>query len=134
MPLNFAPLFAFDDEVLLIARIIMGGTMIYYGWFKVKDLRANANDFVQMGFRPGIFWGTIIAVLEFFGGIAAVIGLYVWVVAALMIVHMGTGTVWKITKTDKPFTDWSYDLLLLAIALLLLITGAGSYSMAALLA
>jgi uncharacterized membrane protein YphA (DoxX/SURF4 family) len=62
------------------------------------------------------------------GGLAVLLGLYAWVAAALIACHMATGTVWKITKTDKPFTDWSYDLLLLALALLAF--GPGRFALA----
>ena len=43
-----APLAGFSDVVLLIIRIIMGVTMIYYGWPKVRDPKKNAKDFEQM--------------------------------------------------------------------------------------
>ena len=36
------------------------------------------------------------------------------------------GTIWKITKARKPFTDYSYDLQLLALCLLLLTFGPGA--------
>ena len=124
------PLAPLSDIVLLIVRIIMGIVMIYYGYPKITNLRSNAEDFVKMGFRPGIFWGTIAAFVEFFGGIAVIIGVYIWLAVALFGFQMIMGTIWKITKTEKPFTDWSYDLLLLAIALMLLITGPGYYVLA----
>ena len=122
-----APLALLDDEVLLVVRVIMGATMIYYGWPKIKDLEANAKDFVKMGFKPGLFWGTVVALVEFVGGLMILLGWYAWVAALLMVGHMATGTVWKITKTNKPFTDWSYDLLLLSLALVVVAFGAGSY-------
>jgi hypothetical protein len=50
--------------------------MIYYGWPKIRDLGSNANDFVRMGFKPGMFWGTLIASVEFFGGLAILLGFY----------------------------------------------------------
>ena len=124
------PLAPLSDIVLLIVRIIMGIVMIYYGYPKITNLRSNAEDFVKMGFKPGIFWGTIVAFVEFFGGIAVIIGVYIWLAVALFGFQMIMGTIWKITKTEKPFTDWSYDLLLLAIALMLLITGPGYYVLA----
>ena len=124
------PLAPLSDIVLLIVRIIMGIVMIYYGYHKITNLRSNAEDFVKMGFKPGIFWGTIVAFVEFFGGIAVIIGVYIWLAVALFGFQMIMGTIWKITKTEKPFTDWSYDLLLLAIALMLLITGPGYYVLA----
>jgi uncharacterized membrane protein YphA (DoxX/SURF4 family) len=96
---------------------------------KVRDPKKNAADFASNGFKPGWFWGTLVVVVEFFGGIAILLGFYAWIAAALMACHMATGTVGKITKTDKPFTDWSYDLLLLALSLALLAFGPGKYAL-----
>ena len=124
----WAPLAGFADEVRLVIRLIIGVTMIYYGWPKVRDPKKNAADFASIGFKPGWFWGTVVLVVEFVGGIAILLGFYAWIAAALMAGHMATGTAWKITKTDKRFTDWSYDLLLLALSLVLLAFGPGKYA------
>jgi len=74
--------------VLLIARVIMSGTMVYYGWPKVKDPRTNAfDDTAKAGFTPGWFWGSIILLTlltEFGGGIAVIPGFYIWVAASLI--------------------------------------------------
>src|SRR6202008_2354271 len=64
------------DWILLLVRLVLGAGMIYYGWPKARDLRANAKDFEGMGFKPGIFWGTLIAAVEFLGGIVVVLGIY----------------------------------------------------------
>ncbi|MFO7653761.1 MAG: DoxX family protein [Candidatus Krumholzibacteriia bacterium] len=128
-----APLADAADVVLLLVRLVVGISFIYFGLPKIRDLRQNAESFVEMGFRPGMLWGTLIAVLEVFGGLAVIVGLLVWLVAAGLAVHMATGTVWKITRTEKGFPDWSYDLLLLALALVLLAFGPGVYSVHALL-
>jgi uncharacterized membrane protein YphA (DoxX/SURF4 family) len=66
--------------VLLVIRPIMGVTMVYYGWPKVRDPKKNATDFEAKGVKPGMFWGTLI--LEFGGGLAILLGLYAWVAAA----------------------------------------------------
>lgn len=123
-----------QDLTLLIIRLIFGITFIYYGWPKLKDLKSNADDFESMGFKPGWFWGTPIALLETFGSLAIILGLFTWFFALAFAIHMITGTIWKITSTDKSFTDWSYDLLLLSIALGFLIMGAGDLSLTGLLA
>ena len=47
--------------ILLFSRVVLAVVMIHYGWPKVRDLKSNANDFANMGFRPGMFWGTLIA-------------------------------------------------------------------------
>jgi len=118
-----------SDVALLIARIILGVTFIYYGQFKWKDIKQNAKDFEKYhGLYPGWFWGTIVAFQELFGGIFIMLGFFTPVFALGFVIHMASGTTWKISKTEKPFTDWSYDLLALGIALLLLISGPGKYA------
>ena len=113
--------------VLLFVRLILGVVMIYYGWPKIKDLKSNAEDFNKMGFKPGIFWGTITALIEFVGGIAIIVGFLAEIAAFFFAIQMIVGTIWKITKTDKKFSDWSYDLQLLAMCLTIITFGAGFY-------
>jgi uncharacterized membrane protein YphA (DoxX/SURF4 family) len=122
-----APFSRWTDAVLLAARLIMGVVMLYYGWPKIRDPRKNAKDFDATGFRPGWLFGTLVLAAEFFGGILVLFGLYVWVAAAAFGFEMMLGTVVKATKWHKPFTDYSYDLLLLALCLLLLALGPGAY-------
>lgn len=102
--------------------------MVYYGWSKVKDLKSNAKDFDKMGFKPGMFWGTITALIEFVGGIAVLLGFLAEIAAFFFAIQMIVGALWKITKTDKPFTDWSYDLQLLAMSLVVITFGTGPYT------
>ncbi len=120
--------FITEGTVLFIIRLIVGSVMIYYGSGKITDLEANASNFVNMGFKPGWLWGTIVAFVEFIGGLMILLGIYAWIPAILFGFQMIIGTIWKITSTDKPFTDWSYDLLLLALMLVILVFGSGSFS------
>lgn len=118
----------YQDWVLLLARIVIGVTFLYYGLPKIKNLKSNADDFDNMGFKPGMFWGTIVALLETAGSLLLILGIYTWLIAGLIAGHMLVGTIWKITKVKKPFTDWSYDVLILVIALILLVFGGGIYT------
>lgn len=129
MSLLVQPLAEYQSIILFCVRLVMGLVMIYFGWPKIKDLKQNAEDFVKMGFKPGWLWGTPVALLEFFGGIFLIVGFFVPIWAAGMVVHMTTGAIWKSAKTDKGFSDWSYDLLLLVSALVLLAFGQGSISL-----
>ncbi|NJL94760.1 MAG: DoxX family protein [Anaerolineae bacterium] len=72
----WAPLAAdgLSDVVLLLVRVIFGIIYLYYGIPKLRDLAKNAQDFEQMGFKPGWFWGTPIALLETFGSLAVMLG------------------------------------------------------------
>jgi uncharacterized membrane protein YphA (DoxX/SURF4 family) len=117
------------DWILLLIRVVLAAVMIYYGWPKMRDLKSNASDFVHMGFTPGIFWGTLIAVLEFFGGLAILVGFYAELAAALFAFQMLVGTFWKL-KIKKPFSDYSYDVQLFAMCLVVMHQGAGAYAIA----
>ena len=114
--------------MLFFVRITLGVIMIYYGYPKIKNLAGNAKDFEKMGFKPGMFWGSLVAILEFLGGILMVLGVLTPIIAVFFGLEMIGGTIWKKTKTDKPFSDWSYDIILLAICLILITMGPGLYA------
>jgi putative oxidoreductase len=127
---GWAPLVVWTDAVLLIARLIVGVLMLYYSWPKLKDPAKTAHDFERDGFKPGWVFGPLVLLAEFFGGILVLLGVYVWVAAAAFGFEMLLGAIVKAIKWKKPFTDYSYDLLLLALCLLLLALGPGAYSIA----
>jgi len=116
--------------ILLLLRVVLAVVMIHYGWPKIRNLESNANDFVHMGFKPGRFWGTLIAVVEFFGGLAILVGFYAEFAAAFFGFQMIVGTFWKL-KIKKEFSDYSYDLQLFALCLVVMSQGAGVYSLKA---
>ncbi|HEY7204310.1 MAG TPA: DoxX family protein [Methylomirabilota bacterium] len=122
-----APLARWTDAVLLVARLITGIVMVYYGWPKLRDPAKNAADFDRDGFKPGWLFGSLVLAAEFFGGILVLLGTYVWVAAAAFGFEMIMGFGMKAFAWKKPFTDYSYDLLLLALCLLLLALGPGAY-------
>jgi len=117
-----------SDWVILFIRIVLGAVMIYYGLPKIRDLKSNADDFVEMGLKPGWLWGAIVASVEFLGGIAVILGVWAELAAFLFAIEMAVGAIWKITKRKETFTDWSYDLILIAISLTVITFGPGVYS------
>jgi putative oxidoreductase len=108
--------------------MVLAMVMIYYGWPKIRDLASNANDFEHMGFKPGMFWGTLIAGVEFLGGIAILLGFYAELAAALFAFQMMVGTFWKL-KVKKPFSDYSYDIQLFTLCLTIMFHGSGTYAL-----
>lgn len=118
-----------SEYILLALRLLFGIIFIYFGIPKLKDLSKNADDFTNMGFKPGWLFGTGIAVLEVFGGILFILGVWVPILASLFGIQMIVGTIWKIVATTKKFPDWSYDLLLLGFSLVFLGFGAGAVSL-----
>jgi putative oxidoreductase len=124
----FIYLATFSDTALLVVRIALGALLIAHGWPKLKDLKTTAHNFNQMGFKPGALFGTAAALLEFFGGIAIVIGFMTQVVAALLVGEFVVTTLWRISKKHPFANGWELDLLILASAILLLSVGAGNHS------
>lgn len=123
------PLSNYTDLILLLVRLILGSVMLYYGIPKVRDLKSNAKDFEKMGYKPGWFFGSLGAAIEFLGGLGILFGVLAWLPALGFAGEMALGATWKITKTNKPFSDWSYDLLLLTLCLIVLAFGTGTYSL-----
>jgi len=113
---------------ILIARIVLAIVFLYYGLPKIKNLKSNAKDFEGMGFKPGWLFGTGIAVLEVVGGLLIGLGFMSWFFAGLILIHMIVGTIWKIGWTDKKFSDWSYDIILAGLALVVVAFGSGLLS------
>ena len=128
------------DASLFVLRLAVGTTFIVHGYPKLfPSGTAGFAGFLQnLGFPiPGTFaW--IVSIVEFFGGMAMILGLLVRYVGALMTIEMvvtstkvkmahGTGFV------GARGAGWELDFLLLAIALALLLAGAGAFSLDAVL-
>src|SRR5207245_10178662 len=113
--------------ILLLLRVVLAVVMIHYGWPKIRNLESNANDFVHMGFKPGRFWGTLIAVVEFFGGLAILVGFYAEFAAAFFGFQMMLG-IYGMLKIMKEFSDYSYDIQLFALCLVFMSHGMGLHS------
>ncbi len=117
------------DWGLLLIRLVLGMVMIHHGWPKFKNLKANAENFKGMGFRPGFFWGTIVAVSEFLGGFGIILGIWAPIIGAFLAVDMIVAIIWKLFKWHQPLKDCELEFTLLALAMLLFSVGSGAYSL-----
>ena len=115
------------EWILFFNRLVLAVVMIYYGAPKIKNLGATAKEFNSRGFRPGVLWGTLVALELFFGGLFILFGFYPEVFAFLMAVVMIVGIAWKL-KRNKPFGDLIESLQTLASALVLIIFGPGLFT------
>jgi putative oxidoreductase len=114
---------------LLFLRMVFGAIMMVHGFPKLKHLKETGANFSGMGFRPGLFWGTLAALLESFGGLLLVLGIVTVPIAALFMVEFLTIVVWKLAKHGAFVSGWEFDLLLLAAAGVLFFSGAGMISL-----
>jgi len=124
------------DTALAILRVVLGVTFILHGGQKlfVFGFAGVSGAFAQMGIpAPGLL-GPFVAFVEFFGGIAILLGLLTrlaalgigaTMVVAILTVHVKNGFF-------AP-TGFEFPLSLLASAIALVITGAGDFSLDALI-
>jgi putative oxidoreductase len=121
--------FLYDMWPVLILRIALGIIFIAHGWLKLRDLKTTAKNFDAMGFRPGKLFSTIAACLEFFGGIALVLGLFTTVFAGLFVLEFVTILFWRWFKKMPLVGGWELDLLIFAAVVALFSLGAGAFSL-----
>ncbi len=147
----------YDDAALLIVRIALGFTMVVHGFPKlVGPARPHMRSgMAQLGIPPLLF--DLVGLLELLGGIFLIAGFLTRIVAILFALQMvGTIALYlsvlgrlvpppevlsqmvaNSRRVMRGFiagvSGWELDLLILAMALLLLTTGAGALSIDAFL-
>ena len=107
------------------------GAQKLFGWFGGYGLTATGEFFgTQLGLQPGLLFALLAGLVEFFGGLALVVGLLtrpaalavaVLMGVAMLGVHLPNGFFWTSGGYEYPLM-WG----LIALALLL---GGGRYSL-----
>ncbi len=119
--------------ILLFARLVLGAVMTYNSWPKVRDLKSNLGALLETKSKYGIALEITTALIGLIGGVAILAGVFTEIITILFIVQLATVTIWKISRERKPFSEWSYDLLLISLSLIILTFGPGPYAIAQLL-
>jgi putative oxidoreductase len=117
------------DAAALVGRIALGALFLTHGIPKMKDLR-KPMAFVQgTGWPGGATFAVLFSLLEFFGGIALILGLLTQVVAVLFVLEMTATTIFAKTKLQKKFSlGYELDVAYAAFALVLALLGPGGLS------
>ena len=110
-------------------RLALAAIFLVHGWPKLRNLKRTAAAFGTMGFKPGGFWGTLVALLECFGGLALALGFFTQTFAALLALQFLTIIVWKLARRQPFVGSIEFDLLILAGLLVLVLNGGGAWSL-----
>ena len=122
------------DLASLVLRLFIGALFVFHGWPKIKNPKQTAGWVKGTGWAWGAGFAYAFTLLEFFGGIALVLGLLTRIVAVLFVLQMIATTIFARAKLGKKLMGgWETDLLFLAGALALVFLGAGAWSLDALL-
>ncbi len=134
----FSPI---SDWGLLILRVALGITFLVHGWLKVnpngpvKGPAGFAVGLKQMGVPLPLFFAWIVVLLETGGAVLLILGLGTRILAVGFAIDMLMATVlvkrrmMKARFMDQNVQGWEFEFVLMAGALALLFTGAGSIAL-----
>jgi putative oxidoreductase len=130
-----------NDNTLTFMRLILGvvfflhGSQKLLGWFGGFGFSGTMNFFTSMLHIPAPF--AVLAICaEFFGGIGLILGLLARVAAFGIAVNMVVAVL-MVHFANGPFMNWygnqkgegyEFHLLVLALAITIIIRGAGAFS------
>jgi putative oxidoreductase len=129
-----------SDGVILAARLLLAALFLIFGWRKLMDYSGTVRRMVQDG-APIPELSTVIAIfMELPVAFAVAIGAFTRPSAMLLALYtLGTALIahryWKLTGVNKidSMEDFYKNLSVVGGFLLLYITGAGKYSIDAML-
>lgn len=124
------------DGIILLSRILLMILFIIFGWMKMVNFGATVTTMEGYG-TPMPYLAAIIAVLvEFFFGIALIIGIFTRPIAIVFALYvLGTAFIghqfWKMTGVEMMGNEINFlkNISIIGGLLLLAVFGAGRYSL-----
>lgn len=110
-------LLTYSDWALLALRLAIGAIFLVHGWPKLLNLKQTMANFSAMGFAPGEFWGTLVALVESLGSVAIITGFLAQPFALALAVQMAVAIIWKMRRGQALAGGYELDLLLMAALL-----------------
>ena len=130
----------FNDELILAARLLLATLFLIFGWRKVRDYSGTVSQMVQVGLPMPVLATVTAIFMELPVAFAVALGAFTRPSAALMALYsLGTALVghryWTVKGSDyvDSLEGFYKNLSIMGGFLLMCITGAGKYSIDALL-
>ena len=79
---------SYSDVAALVGRVALGALFVSHGWPKIKDITKPVGFVKGTGWPGGAAFAVLFTLLEFFGGLALIIGLLTQIVAVLFVLEM----------------------------------------------
>lgn len=129
-----------NDELILAARLLLTALFLIFGWRKLRDFSGTVNQMVQLSVPTPVLAAAVATFMELPVALAVAVGALTRPAALLMFFYtLGTALIghryWTMTGAEKVDSmDGFYkNLSIIGGFLLLCTTGAGKYSIDALL-
>lgn len=127
----FPQLLDFGTLGPLFLRVGLAVVFVAHGYpklFKKEKFLGTAQFFESVNIKPGKFWVVVVGVIEFFGGLLLFAGLFTQLVALLLAINMLVAIL-KVNLKKGLVGGYEFELILLLSALVLLVLGAGAFSL-----
>jgi putative oxidoreductase len=129
-----------NDELILIARLLLAALFLIFGFRKLRDLSGTVSQMVQLGVPTPRIAAGVSTFMERPVAFAVAVGAFAGFAPLVMVFYtLGTALIghryWTVTGPDRVDSmDGFYkNLSIMGGFLLLYVTGAGRYSIDALL-
>jgi putative oxidoreductase len=122
---------------LLIIRLVVGltfmghGSQKLFGWFGGYGPKGTGGWLESIGVKPGVLMAVVAGLMELVGGALFAAGLFTVLASALIVLTMLVAIVKVHGKNGYWITanGVEYNVMLIAVAVGIALTGAGAYSL-----
>lgn len=123
---QLAPLLQYGDAGLLILRLALGAVFIVHGWPKIQKAKTMAS-----GMGVSAAFVTVLGLVEVLAALGVILDVFIQLAALILaVVMLGALKMkildWKMSFMAHDKTGWEFDLMLLAAAIVILVTGGGN--------
>jgi len=110
---------------LFLLRVAVGAVFIYHGWLKLSDIALTTTFFDSVGIPIPVFFAWLVGLVEFVGGIALVLGVWVHTFALLLAVNMLVALL--VVHLGAPWSAAELPVVLFGAMVALMGVGAGDW-------